>query len=381
MNRLLVPRYGDSLADVLPSVLACLGVAGATDQLRLRLDVDHVCVFVVDGLGAEALAAHADSAPFLTSLPARSITATFPTTTATSLTSLGVGVGPGEHGIVSYLMRLPGEERLFNTLRWRLTGEGPKVDALLAFPPERIQPHETIFERCASAGIAAVQVAPGYQEGSGLSRAGWRGGGFRATYSVGDLIDGVLSALTMAPKSLVYAYHSELDSTGHVRGPRSRAWDFELTNTDRIIADLAQRLPARSALIVTADHGMVELTDPIDFDTHPHLREGVVALGGEPRARFVYTADGATDDVATTWAGALGDAFAVHTRAEVIDAGWFGPTVTPEAAYRIGDLVAVARDGAGVVRTHAEPNSSRMVGHHGSLTSAELLVPLRILRS
>ncbi|WP_084759572.1 alkaline phosphatase family protein [Nocardia mangyaensis] len=378
---LLTPRYGDgSLAELLPSALACLGAPDDTDRLGLALDVDHVCVLLVDGLGATALAAHPDAAPFLSSLPAGSMTSGFPSTTATSLTTLGTGLPPGEHGIIGYLTRLPEQERLFNTLRWQLNGEGPKVDPLTAFPPERIQPRPTVFERAKAAGITAVQVAPGYQDGSGLTRAGWRGGGFRPTFSVGDLVDGALQALTSAPKTLIYTYHSELDTTGHVRGPASRAWRFELANVDRIAAELAARLPARSALIVTADHGMVELVDRIDFDTHPHLSEGVITLGGEPRARHVYTVDGATAEVADTWRGVLGNDFLVRTRVEAIAAGWFGPQVSDESAYRIGDLVVVARGDGGVVRTGAEPLQSMMVGHHGSLTAAELLVPLRIHR-
>lgn len=381
-EHLTLPRYGTgALSDLLPSALACLGVAGETDRLGLALDVDHVCVLLVDGLGAEALAAHPDSAPFLTSLPPAEMTVGFPSTTATSLTTLGTGLPPGEHGIVGYLVRLPGEERLFNTLRWRLTGAGPKVDTLTAFPPERIQPQRTAFERAAAGGVTAIQVAPGYQNGSGLTRAGWRGGGFRPTFSVGDLVDGVLDALASAPKTLVYTYHSDLDTTGHARGPRSRAWRFELANVDRIVTELATRLPPRSALIVTGDHGMVELTDRIDADTDPRLTEGVVALGGEVRARHVYTADGALGDVADTWTGILGADFLVRTRAEAITAGWFGPRVSDESAARIGDLVVAACGSAGVVRTAAEPVESMMVGYHGSMTPGEQLVPLRIHRS
>ncbi|MFD3508821.1 alkaline phosphatase family protein [Nocardia sp. NPDC058666] len=379
MSELLTPRYGTaSLADLLPSVLACLGGPGE-DRLGLNLDVDRVCVLLVDGLGAQGLAAESAAAPFLTGLPDRVLDAGFPSTTATSLTTLGTGVPPGEHGIVGYSMRVPDEDRLFNSLRWRLIGEGPKVDALTAFPPDRIQPHRTIFQRATDAGIGAVQVAPTYQDGSGLTQAGWRGGGFRAAYSVGDLIDGVLQALNEAPKTLVYTYHSELDTTGHVRGPNGRAWQFELANVDRIAAEIAARLPARSALIVTADHGMVELVDRVDFDTHPHLSENVTALGGEPRARHVYTEEPAS--VADTWRGVLGDQFLVRTREEAVTAGWFGPHVTPDAAARIGDLVVIAAGDGGVVRSGAEPMQSLMTGHHGSLTPAELHVPLRIHRT
>lgn len=376
-----VPRYGTgSLSDVLPSVLACLGVPGEQDRLGLDLAVSRVCVLLIDGLGAELLARHAEVAPFLSSLVGKPLTTGFPSTTATSLSSLGVGAPPGEHGIVGYLMNVPGYDRLVNALRWQLQGQGhdPVVDLLTDLVPEQFQPRPTVFERAAAAGVRVGQVAPMYQAASGLTRAALRGNEFRPSFSVGDLIDGTITALRAGDRSLVYAYHGELDTTGHARGTASDAWLLELAHVDRIAATIAERLPAGAALLVTADHGMVDIEDTVDFDTLGELQAGVRGLGGEARARHVYTEQGATADVAAAWQAVLGADFAVLPRAEVIARGWFGPLVTPAIAARIGDLVVAARGGRGVVRTVAEPLESRMIGHHGSLTAAESEIPLRI---
>ncbi|MBF6088262.1 alkaline phosphatase family protein [Nocardia cyriacigeorgica] len=378
----VAPRYGTgSLSDLFPSVLAGFEVPGEHDRLGLELGVDRVCVLLIDGLGAEALAEHAEVAPFLSGLSPAVLTAGFPTTTATSLSSLGAGVPPGEHGIVGYLLRVPGQDRLFDPLGWRLFGGQHKGDLLEQLVPEQFQPGATVFERAVAHGLTVTQVAPRYQAGSGLTRAVLRGCAFRPNFSVGDLVAGVVEALAAGPRSLVYAYHGELDTTGHVRGPSSQAWLLELAHVDRIAADIAARMPAGSALIVTADHGMVELGDTIDFDAEPGLREGVHRLGGEPRARHVYTADGAVDDVMSAWRERLGTEFQVLPRAEVIDRGWFGPMVSPQVRERIGNLVVVARDSGGVVRTQAEPLQSALPGHHGSLTPAEMNVPLRVFTS
>ncbi|WP_280236913.1 alkaline phosphatase family protein [Nocardia cyriacigeorgica] len=374
----VAPRYGTgSLSDLFPSVLAGFGVPAEHDRLGLGLGVDRVCVLLIDGLGAEALAAHAEVAPFLSSLAPGVLTAGFPTTTATSVSSLGAGVPPGEHGIVGYLLRVPGQERLFDPLGWRLFGARHKGDLLEELVPEEFQPGATVFERAAAHGITVTQVAPRYQAGSGLTRAVLRGCEFRPNVSIGDLVAGTVQALTAA-RSLVYAYHGDLDTTGHVRGPSSEAWLLELAHVDRIAADIAERMPAGSALIVTADHGMVELGTRVDFDSAADLRAGVQRLGGEPRARHVYTADGATEQVRSAWSETLGTGFQVLARDEVIDRGWFGPTVSPRVYDRIGDLVVVARDTGGVVRTDAEPLQSALPGHHGSLTPAEMNVPLRV---
>ncbi|MFG1793578.1 alkaline phosphatase family protein [Nocardia sp. NPDC049149] len=375
------PRYGTgSLADLFPSLLAGFGVPGETDRLGLGLSADRVCVLLIDGLGAAALAANPGVAPFLSGLTSTPLTAGFPSTTATSLSSLGVGVPPGQHGIVGYLVRVPGQDRLVNALRWRLHGDGDRVDLLNELTPEQFQPTATVFERAAANGIAVSQVAPHYQNGSGLTRAVLRGSEFRANVSVGDLIDGIGIALRAGSRSLVYAYHADLDTTGHVRGPNSEAWLLELAHVDRIAAEIAERLPPGAALLVTADHGMVELEERVDFDQRPDLRADVEQLGGEPRARHVYTAPGAAKDVAAAWQEILGDDFAVLLRDEVISRGWFGPIVAPQVAERIGDVVVAARGTRGVIRSGVEPLQSMMVGHHGSLTPAELDIPLRLFR-
>ena len=378
----VTPRYGDgALADLVPSVLGALGVAGESDRIGLGLDGPRrVAILLIDGMGADLVAARRDVAPFLGGLPERTLTAGFPSTTVASLASLGTGVPAGEHGLVGYLLAVPNHERLMNPLKWRLMGEGPKVDLLKEVVPEQFQPLATAFERAAADGIAVTQVAPMYQAGSGLTRAALRGGGFRPSFSSGDLVDGVVSALGDGDRSLVYAYHGDLDMTGHVRGPNSEAWALELAQIDLTVRLIAERLPAGAAVIVTADHGMVQVDSPVDFDRQPELQAGVRALGGEPRARHVYAEPGAADDVAAAWRELLGADFTVASRGEAVGWGWFGPRVTPRVAPRIGDVVVVANTDGAVIRSAGEPLQSRLVGHHGSLTPAEMLVPLYTLR-
>src|SRR6476661_9296896 len=168
----VTPRYGDgALTDLVPSVLGVLGVAGESDRIGLGVDGLHrVAILLIDGMGADLVAARRDVAPFLGGRSERTLTAGFPSTTATSLASLGTGIPAGEHGIVGYLLAVPDHERLMNPLKWRLMGEGPKVDLLKEVVPEQFQPVATAFERAAADGITVTQVAPMYQAGSGLTR-------------------------------------------------------------------------------------------------------------------------------------------------------------------------------------------------------------------
>jgi hypothetical protein len=371
-----VPAYGaGSLADVGPSLLAALGVPGAKDALALG-ELRRACLLVVDGLGWTALRRHADAAPFLAALTGMSLTAGFPSTTVTSLTSLGTGLPPGEHGLVGYSTYVREVDAVVNWLAWRPVSENRDLREELV--PEELQPHPTVWERAEAAGVATTVCSFDHFAGTGLTRAVLRGGSWGGTLAEGDAVAQAARASDRGHRSLVYTYVSALDLVGHMRGPDTDAWRAQLALVDRFAEQLAARLPHDAVLFVTADHGMVGVPDDerIDFDANPLLQEAVVALAGEPRMRHVHTRAGATADVLAAWRQQLGDGWLVVDRATAVDAGWFGPRVTERACARIGDVLAVATGRGGVVERRRLPRLSSMPGQHGALTDDELLVPL-----
>lgn len=376
----LLPRYGRrSLAEVLPALLAALGVPEPAPDSPTELllpPVRAAVLLLVDGLGAELLRAHAVDAPFLSSLPdAGPLTVGFPSSTSISLASLGTGAVPGAHGMVGISFRA-GDE-LIDSLRWTESGPGASVDLRERRPPEEIQPLPTEFERAAAAGVAVTVVSQRRFRGSGLTRAALRGGRFRGTFALGDLAAEIVSAVGRAGPQLCYGYHADLDGLGHVHGPGSMPWRMQLGEIDRLVELLAEHLPPDALLAVTGDHGMVRVGRRFDADADPDLRRGVALLGGDPRARHVYARPGAAAEVLASWRGVLGDAAWVVSREEAIAQNWFGP-VSASMVPRIGDVVAAARGATAIIRPDAEPTISVMPGQHGSLSSAEQLVPLLV---
>lgn len=358
-----VPAYGrESLADVGPSVLAALGVPGEDGVLDL-LPAPRVCVLVVDGLGWELLHTHAEQAPYLSALPGRALSAGFPATTATSLTSLCTGRPPGAHGMLGYQVAIPGAGRLLNCLRW---------DA--AIDPLAWQPLPTVFERATAAGVATAHVAAGEYAGSGLTRAAFRGCRYATADAMGQLVARAAECVREGERSLVTVYHSELDATGHRYGAGSPAWRYQLAFVDLLARELAAAMPPEAVCYVTADHGMVNPVSRLDADAEPDLRGGVALLGGEPRARHVYAEPGAAADVLGAWRERLTGQAWVMSREEAVAEGLFGP-VPPAMAERIGDVVAVPYADLAIVASAAEPVESSFVGMHGSLMAAERLVP------
>jgi Type I phosphodiesterase / nucleotide pyrophosphatase len=384
---LAVPPYGiATLADVLPGVATALGVPVErgnlpADPLGLTAALDgvrRVAVLLVDGLGADLVRAHAGLAPTLAALdtPVGDLSAPCPSTTPVSLATLGTGLPPGSHGILGFVTLVPGEhgatgeDRSLNHVQW---GDDPD--------PELWQPRRTVFEQAAAAGVAVSAIGPHAYARSGLTRAAYRGAAYVGAVSPGDLSAVLLESLTAAPRTLAYGYLAELDLTGHVRGVDSPSWRHQLAIVDRVVDQIVAGLPDDGALLVTADHGMVDVPAErkLDLDEQPELIDGVRLLAGEPRARYVHTEPGAEDDVLARWRELLGDRAWVVGRDEAVATGIFGP-VEAALAARIGDVVALARGGWALTATRREPMPSRLVAYHGSLTATELAIPLLLAR-
>ncbi len=363
-----LPAYGGgSLADVLPSVAGALSVPGEQNHHGLP-ESSRYAVLLLDGLGWNLLRRHPEQAPYLSSLTARALTAGVPSTTAASLTSLGTGLPPGAHGIVGYSSIVPETGALLNALAW----DAP-VD------PRRWQPHPTVFERIAAAGVATRNVSKARFDKSGLTAAAFRGSAHRGADTIEDRLDATRFASREGSSSLVYVYDSQLDYTGHMQGCESWQWRKELTAADSFAQRVRSSLPRDAVLVVVADHGMVDVApeDRIDLDADPTLTEGLRLIGGESRFRHLYCIPGAEPYVADRYRELLGDRALVLSRSEAAERGWFGP-VEERVAPRIGDVVVAALGDVALVAGTRFPQEAGLIGMHGSLTEDEMAIPLLV---
>lgn len=365
------------LADLLPAAAAVLGMpgpAGAAELLDPVRGPDgrsprHVIVLLVDGLGALQLAENAAIAPWLSSMPDLGpLSSPFPSTTSVSLTSLGTGLAPGMHGIVGSAFLLD-DGSVLSPLSW---GHDPN--------PIVTQPEPTILERATAAGILVTTAAPAAHRDSGLTRAGLRGGEYPGADTLTKRLEVTSKAISRARAdgrtSLTYVYWPDLDKAGHVYGVASGAYRSELARVDALVAGLGELATDDVLLLVTADHGLVDVPDErrFDLESRPALRRGVATILGEPRVRHVYSDPGQADQVRRTWADELGDRAEVRVRAEMEEL--LGP-VDEWYADRVGDVVAIAREDWGLVSRRIDQVVSGLRGQHGSTTDAEMLIPLR----
>jgi hypothetical protein len=347
-----------SLADVVPNCLDALGRRRGPLGLPT---VTHAIVLLADGLGRAALEAHRGHAR---TLAARleddpGISAGFPTTTVSSLASLTTGLPSGRHGMTGYRAFEPATGRVVSLLN----GD-PAID------PQAWQRVPTLFE---STGTRSVAIASPRHADSWFTRAVLRGAEYRGAASMADRFALARRELDAPGPVLVYLYIADLDVEGHAHGVDSARWVAALENLDFAVARLAADLGPTQGLVVTADHGMVDVPAAAHILVDPELMTGVVAVAGEPRC-LQLRVDGDPDAMAEAWRDRYGSRAWVATRADAVAAGWFGD-VDADVLPRIGDVLVAAR------RNHAfyldaDDSARRMVGQHGSISPGESTVPL-----
>ncbi|MDF0513267.1 alkaline phosphatase family protein [Agromyces sp. H3Y2-19a] len=358
------------LTEVLESCLASL--SGEANPLGFPASRSAV-VLLVDGLGAANLRGRAGHARFLASrFGKRDVARTvFPSTTAAALASLTTAARPGEHGLVGYRTLDGANDRLVN----QLNGWDDRMR------PETWQRRGTVFEAAGERGVDAVAIgAPRYVD-SGFTRAVLRGARYVAGASISDRFSAALDVLSSGEPALVYLYVPELDQAAHAHGWESDRWLGLLEQLDAEAASFEKRMPRGTGLVVTADHGVVDVPAHrhVFVDARPALVDGVRHVGGEPRCLQLYFEPGLDEperaSVVAAWREAESRRAWVMTRAEAIGARLFGH-VDPVVAPRIGDLLVAARAGIAYYDARlADRQAEKMIGQHGSLTDEEMRVP------
>lgn len=356
----VIPEYGGAcISSVVPALLEP-EVDCPVWMPSVAHDAPQVVLFVVDGLGWHQLAERRHLAPVLSSLVGGPIDSVCPTTTSTALTSITTGLPPGEHGVVGY--RVATEDGVLNILRWSVEGR----DARSSEPPEKFQGSD-----CFAAHRPAIVTRAEFVS-SGFTRAHLDGVRFRGYRVTSTLVTEVRSALR-AGESFVYAYYDGLDKVGHEYG-LGEHFDAELAAVDAIVAQLLDALPSGAVLLVTADHGQVEVGDRL-IEPHGEVLAHCSLQSGEGRFRWLHARPGQAVDLLEAARRHHADTGWVVSVDEVIADGWFGPVVSDAARSRLGDVALVARDDVAYVDP-SDTGPYRLVGRHGSLTAAEVRVPL-----
>ena len=197
------------------------------------------------------------------------ITSVAPSTTATALTSIATGLTPGEHGVVGY--RVAVDHEVLNILRWTTPGGDARKriePAGVPAPPGVLRPAAAASSPrpSSSARASAAPTSPT----SASTATGCRP---RCSSSC--------AGRCKAGEPFVYAYYDGIDKVAHEYG-LGEHYDAELAGGRPPGGRLLALLPRDAALVITADHGQVDVGDNIVDPAQRRAGPRVVPVGRGP---------------------------------------------------------------------------------------------------
>ena len=368
----LLPAWdGPCIHRVVPTLLSELAHPGDTPLPSWFpapvAEARQIVLLVIDGLGAEQLQERSGLAPVLTSGTGGSMTTVAPSTTACALTTLVTGKVPAEHGVVGYRVALEGE--VMNVLQWSVRG----ADVRVRVPAPIFQPFESFP---GSTGPVPVVTRHDYGP-TGFTAAHLGPAELHRWHTPAGLVTAVRE-LVGAGRPFVYAYYEGIDKVAHAQG-LGQYYDDELRAADRLVGDVLGVLPPGAVLVVTADHGQVDVGESVEV-LGPEIMQDVTLISGEGRFRWLHVRPGSSEDVAETASSLHGDVAWVRTKEQIVDEGWLGGVPSATVAARLGD-VALVPFAPTAFLDPADTGELRLKARHGSLTPAEMLIPLLGWRS
>lgn len=394
------PAYdGQSILNVPNSICNLLGVPefGApplrVDILRpLASSYKRVILLLVDALAYEMLQRWIDEPEFAIwkQLAANGVlaplTSVLPSTTCAALTTLWTGRAPARHGIVGYEMWLREFGLVANMVTHSPMAFEHQGDALqnAGFIPQEFLGLPTFGTHLSANGVKAYAFQNHTIIASGLSNMFFPEVTRVGFHSTSDLWISVRDLLESTDERAYYwLYWPDVDTYGHKYGPadeRVRA-EFALFTEafqQSFFHSLSAAARRDTLFIMLADHGQLHTEkDPhYDLRNHPNLTRRLHMLPtGENRLAYLYVRPGQIEAVREYIERSWPNQFGIFDSAYAQETGLFGPGERhPRLAERLGDLAIAARGNAywwwSLVR------ESPLVGRHGGLMPAEMLVPL-----
>lgn len=350
---------GERLAEILPTVISHL--RDASDK-----SFESALVIVVDGLGWFNLNARRGHARGIFSLGSTKINTVIPSTTAAALSTLNTGKLPGSHGLIGYKLKHPDLGVISSLSDWEQIAD-----------VREWQLQDTLFQSLHNDGFNPTVIARSSHAASGFTKAVLSGANYVGADTIERRFEVALEILRARKSRLVYLYIDELDRAGHKYGWQSNHWVDQLERVDAAVTDFLRAAPSNYGLILTADHGMIDIPEEnhVLLDDLPGFNENIVMVAGEPRFRHLYLADSnAATELCEKFESASATLWAL-TREQAVATGYFGP-VSEQVLDRVGEIVMIPKQEYALASRLDTHYPITMIGQHGGILAAEREIPV-----
>ena len=355
----------------------------------------QVILILIDGFGWKFLEKYKHRYPFLKRFFEQGIvsqlTAQFPSTTAAHITTLCSNQTVGEHGIYEWFMYEPLLDRIVAPLLYTFAGD-KKVGALeTVLAPATFFPEGLFFKQLQKHKITCTVFQQEMIANSIYSK--WMfDGAERISYKSWPQALNLLKAHLSSP-GLFYLYFGDFDTAAHRYGTASPKIDKVLDSCFLELEAILMSggLPPSTALLVTADHGMIDIHPSTTVylnqkfpDLEHKLKKGadghVLSPAGSCRDYFLHVQPPYVMEVFNELKTALQEIAWVALTSDLAQQGFFGPTgVSQRCMTRMGDIAIIAKGSRSIWWYEKGRFEQTLYAMHGGLTPDELETMLLFL--
>lgn len=350
---------------------------------------DQVIVILLDAFGWRFFNKFREEIPSLEQLIDEAVvsklTSMFPSTTAAHITCLNTGLTPGKSGIYEWFMYEPKLDQIIAPLLFATAGDH-KPDSL-RLDPKKLYPSNTLYHQLEHLGVSSFAFQPKNIANSVYSNTVLNGAEVIGYHRTKEAFEKLLNLIH--PQSYTYFYYPDIDSIGHRRGVHSSEFSSAINGVFSDILELYQKLPRKTAFIITADHGMVE----IDPETTYYLNQNVPNIekylqfgqdrkplipAGSCRDFFLHVQDMYLSELKDILEHFLKGKAEVYLTQNLVDLGFFG-SISEKFTERVGNLVILPYAQESVWWYEKGRFEQNFYAAHGGLTREEMEIPFIFL--
>jgi predicted AlkP superfamily pyrophosphatase or phosphodiesterase len=385
-NDLLQPVYPDesrSNLTIISSILESYGAGLAqptcpeVDRLLKERPRRNLIFLLLDGMGSAILDSHLPAGGFLHSHKCADLTAVYPSTTVCVTSSFFSGIPPISHAWLAWQLYFAEWDQCIEMYSYR--------DAYFHEPVDLSQrnflatmEYESIFARIERIAVNAPEISCIYTDITRRRLTEQAGERLIFASDFESLLMSTAKKCAEPGDHLIFAYWKSPDAILHPEGPRSETVTAFMESSDELLHQYTPTF-ADANLIVTADHGMLEMNNHFSLDQYPDL-DGLLRNypAGDGRAKMLYVQNGKEDLFAARFQREFGNEFMLLSADEVLNKGLLGSgPIHPRTRGFLGDFLAIGISRSDLVY---QPEGARppklFLGHHAGLTAAEMMVPL-----
>lgn len=372
-DKLIMPNYNNSILSIDASISKYYGKEYSyntfenLDKILESKEYRHIAIMLLDGLGSYLIESNLEENAFIKKHKVCDLNAVYPPTTACAIPALCSGKEPlatGWVGWSNYFSEVDKFVVMFRNQEY-FTGESLNIDI-----EKDILPYKKFYE---DFDTHVFELGPSFTPSN--------------CQTFDEMCSRYAEKIKGLTSSFCYMYWGEPDTTMHINGACSNEAKEVFKDIDKTLEKLNENLSDDTLIIVTADHGHIDVK-PIylaNFKDILSLLDRVPS--NEGRCAFFKVKKFRKKKFVKLFNLYFADYFSLMSKKDFIEEGYLGNNIDLEhhkLKSFIGDYVAVAKKNYYFNFDLSSYNESddEMIfkSHHAGITANEMVIPFILLK-